>query len=307
MEPRDWALITFTILSHMSFGAFFVLWIIHAITTPRVGVVESDRMTNGTFLGIVVIQALALIASLFHLGTPFRAYLSVIHFGSSWLSREVVFAIAFFLVAGLYAILQWSKATSRGFRNFLAIIAILLGIGMVFSMSRIYMIPTEPSWDTYATMVSFYTTAFLLGTLLTGVGLTITHRLSKAADESVREERARTLRQILGALGIVAIVFLGIEFVVTPLYASALATGSIFDIESAKLLLSKYGVVFGARLFLAFLGAGIFGMLIYGNASRPEWQKKLGNLTYAAFGIVLVAEVMGRFLFYALRVRLGLP
>jgi len=32
----------------------------------------------------------------------------------------------------------------------------------------------------------------------------------------------------------------------------------------------------------------------------------LGNLAYAAFALVLVAEVLGRFLFYATHVRIGI-
>jgi DMSO reductase anchor subunit len=303
MEPREWALVVFTILTQMAFGGFFVLWIIHAVARRRIGIEEANRLSNPTFLVIPAIQGAALLISLAHLSQIMRAHLAVTHLGTSWLSAEVTFAIATFLVVGLFGILQWFKATPKAFRDFLGILGMLLGIGTIYSMSRVYMIATILPWDTFETMTSFYVASFLMGSLFVGTALTITHRALRSSNE----ERAEWLGRVQSGLGIASLALLGVEFIVTPLYLTVLATGPAADQQAIGLLENQYGVIFGLRLFLLFLGAGIFAMLIYRNALKPEWRKRVAGFTYSAFAIVLASEVMRRALFYIMRIRTGLP
>jgi anaerobic dimethyl sulfoxide reductase subunit C (anchor subunit) len=303
MEPREWALVVFTILTQMAFGGFFLLWIIHAVARRRIGIEEANRLSNPAFLAIPAIQGAALLVSLAHLSQILRAPLAVTHLGTSWLSREVSFAIATFLVVGLFGILQWFKATPRAFRDFLGILGILLGIGTIYSMSRVYMIATVAPWNTFETMTSFYVASFLLGSLFVGTALTITHRALRSSSE----ERSEWLGRVQSGLGVVALVFLGIEFIVTPLYLTVLGTGPATDQQAIGLLENQYRGIYGVRLFLLFLGAGIFTMLIYRNALKPEWRRRVAGFTYSAFAIVLASEVLRRFLFYVMRIRTGLP
>jgi anaerobic dimethyl sulfoxide reductase subunit C (anchor subunit) len=303
MIINEWALVVFTILTQMAFGAFFLLWIIHAVARRRIGVAEADRLSNPTFLAIPAIQGAALLISLGHLSQIMRAHLAVTHLGTSWLSAEVSFAIATFLVVGLFGILQWFKATPNAFRSFLGILGMLLGIGTIYSMSRVYMIATVAPWNTFETMTSFYVASFLMGSLFVGTALTITHRALRLSNE----ERAEWLGRVQSGLGIAALALLGVEFIVTPLYLTVLATGSATDRQAVTLLENQYRVIFAVRLFLLFLGAGIFAMLIYRNALKPEWRRRVAGFTYAAFAIVLASEVLRRFLFYVMRIRTGLP
>jgi hypothetical protein len=101
------------------------------------------------------------------------------------------------------------------------------------------------------------------------------------------------------------VVLLGVEFVVVPIYVAYLATGSAAAIASAKLMVGPFGLVFVLRLLFAFVGAGIFGVFLYQITQSMGKEKTLGYLAYSAFVLVLVAEVLGRFLFYATRVRIG--
>ena len=59
------------------------------------------------------------------------------------------------------------------------------------------------------------------------------------------------------------------------------------------------------RLALVFAGAGILGVFVYQNASSAGRERVMGNLTYAAFVLVLIGELLGRFLFYATYIRVG--
>jgi DMSO reductase anchor subunit len=75
---------------------------------------------------------------------------------------------------------------------------------------------------------------------------------------------------------------------------------------SAELMFGQYGLLFGLRLALVFLGAGLLAVFLYQNAQRAGREQVLGTLTYAAFALVLVAEVIGRYIFYAAHVKIGL-
>jgi hypothetical protein len=47
-------------------------------------------------------------------------------------------------------------------------------------------------------------------------------------------------------------------------------------------------------------------VFLYQNAQSAGRERVLGTLTYAAFALVLVAEVLGRYIFYAAHVKIGL-
>ena len=53
------------------------------------------------------------------------------------------------------------------------------------------------------------------------------------------------------------------------------------------------------------IGAGVLGAFLHENATIPGRDRPLAYLAYGAFGLVLVAEVLGRFLFYASNFNIG--
>ena len=75
--------------------------------------------------------------------------------------------------------------------------------------------------------------------------------------------------------------------------------------ETASRMLNNYGLIFGLRFVLAFLGAGIFGLFIYQTAASIGKEKLMSYFAYSAFILVLIAEILGRFLFYATHVQIG--
>jgi anaerobic dimethyl sulfoxide reductase subunit C (anchor subunit) len=60
------------------------------------------------------------------------------------------------------------------------------------------------------------------------------------------------------------------------------------------------------RLVLPVLGAGVLAAIINRVVAREGQEKLAANLVYAAFALVLVAEVLGRFIFYVSNVRIGI-
>jgi anaerobic dimethyl sulfoxide reductase subunit C (anchor subunit) len=306
MTLRDWALITFTILVQMSVGSFLVLGVVHFYATRKAGMEEADRMSDRALLAIVPVLVLAFGASLLHLGNPANAYRAVSNIGTSWLSREILTGVSFAVFATIYAFLQWRKIGPVVLRTIIAWIAAILGVALVYIMSNVYMLPTQPSWNTFSTPVSFYATTLLLGALAIGMALVANYAsiLKKKAD--CAEAQCALLRDVLRGIAVASIILVGIELVVLPVYVAVLATGGAAAVTSVKMMAGNYLVLFILRIALAFLGAGVFALFLYRNASSPGREKVLGYLAYSAFFVVLAAEVIGRFMFYATHVNIGL-
>jgi anaerobic dimethyl sulfoxide reductase subunit C len=305
MNLHDWSLILFTILAQMAVGAFVVLGIVHFLAVRQAGKVAADRLSDLALLAIGPVLLLGLGASLFHLGSPWLAYRAIFNVGSSWLSREILFGTLFAASGGLFAILQWRKIGTFAVRNVIAVIAALLGLALVYSMAQVYMMRTVPVWNSWATPLSFYVTTFLLGGLALAAAFVTTYRYVRREDPGCAQVQCELLRTALRGIAIGSIVFLGIQFVTGPWYVAALAAGSPTAVASAALFTQPYGLLFGLRLALVFVGAGVIALFLYRSALNSEQERLMGNLAYLAFVLVLVAELMGRFLFYATYLRIG--
>ena len=304
MSVREWALVAFTILAQMSVGAFVVLGLVHTWVMQRYSTDKADQISDRALLAIGPTLVLGLMASLFHLGNPLFAYRAVFNVGSSWLSREIALGSTFALLGALFAFLQWRKLGSFELRNAVALLAATVGLVLVYAMARVYMLPTQPAWNTWATPVSFFVTTFLLGTLAIGAAFVATYWLERQGGRMQGSALAEVLRPVLRALALAGIVLLGLEFVVAPLNVAMMATGGAA--ASVAMLTSQYGGMFALRLALVFLGAGVFGVWLYRTALRPGAETLLGRLAWTAFALVFVSEVLGRFLFYATHVKIGL-
>jgi len=306
MNVRDWALVAFTILVQMSVGAIWVLGVAHYYATRKYAVEEADRLSDRALLALVPVIALAFVASLFHLGDPFNAYRAVTNLGNSWLSREIFFGVIFAVLAFVFAFLQWRKIGSFVLRNVIAWLAALDGLVLVFSMSNVYLLQSQPAWNSWVTPLSFFATTFLLGALAMGAAFVANYSYLQRKQTAGVEKQSVLLREILRWIAIAASVLLGVELVVLPLYLATLASGSATGLASVQLMAGSFGWVLALRVILAFVGAGVFAMFLYQNAMSAGREKLLGSLAYPAFVIVLAAEVLGRILFYTTHVRIGI-
>lgn len=298
MDIREWALLIFTIFGQVSTGALLVLLIVRLYAVGKAGVEQADRLTDKPLYTVVPIMLVALLASLFHLGSPLNIARAVPNVGTSWLSREVVAAVAFVILAGLYTILQWRKIGPDIVRTILGWIAGLVGLYQTYAMALVYMIRTQPAWNTFATPITFLTTSFLLGTLLVAAVL--------VATRSGTNEQAALLRGVLRGLAVAAIVLVGVEFVILPIYTAYLSTQGAAAQQSLSAMVGPFAGVLVLRLVFVFLGAGVLGFYLYENASAAGKEKTLAAVAYFAFLFALVGEVLGRYIFYATKVGIGL-
>jgi anaerobic dimethyl sulfoxide reductase subunit C (anchor subunit) len=280
--------------------------VVHAYATTKAGLKEADRMTDGPLFMVVPIMGLALLASLLHLNNLGNVFKAVPNLGTSWLSREVVISVSFVVMAGIYTLLQWRKIGSNSLRTIIGWITVVIGLIQTYAMSMVYMIRTQPAWNTPATPITFFVTTLLLGVLAVAVALVINYNSIQKKDAQVAEKQLELLRSALQGIAISAIILLGIEFLVLPVYMAYLATQGTAALESLQMMTGAYGAALVVRLLFVFVGAGLLVAYLYRSTSSAGKEKAMAALVYSAFVLVLAGEVMGRFLFYATHVRIGL-
>ncbi len=302
MNTREWALLIFTILGQLAVGMMLVMLIVRAYAVRKVGIEQAAHLTDVPLYLVLPIMGLALLASLFHLGKLIHVIGAVPNLATSWMSREVVFAVTFVVLIAIYAFLQWRKIGSEVVRTVIGWVTAVIGLMYVYCMGMTYMLPAQPAWNTWATSVTFFVTALLLGVLGSAAAMMVNYtRLPKK--EAAQQGLIGTGLQWIS---IAAIVLLGIELLVLPMYLAFLSTQGSAAIHTLNLIFGTYGAALAIRLILVFVGAGILAAYLHRNVSLPGGEKSWAMLVYIAFVLVLVSEVMGRFVFYATRFRVGI-
>jgi sulfite dehydrogenase (quinone) subunit SoeC len=117
-----------TTLCGMGQGVFIMVLLSHLIgAQPRF-------LMMGT-VATLILSALGLVASFFHLGRPERAWRAVAQFRTSWLSREVIALPLFMLLVFLYGLSLssgWGGAFLVGLLALAACIALWVCTGMIY-------------------------------------------------------------------------------------------------------------------------------------------------------------------------------
>jgi anaerobic dimethyl sulfoxide reductase subunit C (anchor subunit) len=306
MNLREWALIIFTILAQMASGSMLVLMVIRSYLASKAKTEEVDGLLNGPTLIVVPLMGLALLASLLHLNNLVNVVRAVPNLGSSWLSREVVLGVVFMVLTMIYTFMQWRTLGSSSQRTILGWLTALVGVVQTYAMGMVYMIRTQPAWNTLATPVTFFVTSLLLGGLAVAVAMLISQAQVAKKDSQIAEKQLPLLRSVIQGIALGAVLLLGVEFLVLPVYMAYLATQGSAASQSLMLMVGPYLGTLVLRLLLIFVGAGILATYLYRSAGLPGREKAMATLTYSAFALVLVGEVMGRILFYASHVRIGL-
>ncbi|MCL3860738.1 DmsC/YnfH family molybdoenzyme membrane anchor subunit [Actinotalea sp. K2] len=305
MHVDELPLVIFTIFAQMSVGAFVVLGVVHLLARRRASTATVDRLSDPALYAIGPVMVLGLAASILHLGNPLNAINVLNQLGSSWLSREILFGCAFAGLGAAFAVVQWRGWFTPVLRQVLAGVTALVGLGLVWSMAMVYMLPTVPAWNSPATPVIFFTTTFLLGALAVGSAFVWLLMVQRRRGVAVDDEVTDLVRTSLRWIAVTSIVLLGVQFVVLPTYALSLAGAGGAAATSAASLMTWGGVPLVLRLVLAFVGAGLLGVFLFKVAVAGR-ERLLFTVTLSAFGLVLVSEGLGRALFYESFTRIGM-
>jgi len=298
-------LVIFTVMAQMSVGSFVVLGVIQ-LAGYRLDPKLMDRITDPALYAIGPILVLGMAASLLHLGTPLRAANSLRHLGGSWLSREIALGILFAVLGAAFAGVQWRKLLTPRLRQALAGATAVVGLALVYVISRVYTLRTVPSTDTWHTVVSFYATTFLLGSLAVGAALVIASRVR--VRRGVEDEAAQALivRAVRG-IAIASIAVLGVIVVALPTFLGSLAVNETpAAAESLEILVVTYGGFSILQLVLVFAAVAVLAVFLVQLSRGKIDHRGLAVVVVTAFALAFSGELIGRMLFYASMVRIGM-
>jgi DMSO reductase anchor subunit/ferredoxin len=155
LQDPHWPLVFMLTLTQMSVGAICSIWTIAGI--------RHSQVLLPAVLVTLAAAFVSLAASALHLGRPIYAYRAVKGWRRSWLSREVLGLGLFAHLAAAYAAALFFNAPGAAV---VGAAAIVLGLAGIYCSARIYLVPARPSWDSRYTVIEFFLTAGLLGSLL---------------------------------------------------------------------------------------------------------------------------------------------
>ncbi len=155
MHPAP-SIIVFTTLSGIGFG--LMAWL-------GLGIGPDGFWFAFTACGLALgFACVGLVASLWHLGNPQRAWRALSQWRSSWLSREGVASIATLTLFGLYALL-WVFVGIRS--PFLGVASTVLSISAIVCTSKIYgSLKAVPRWSKPPTSPMFVALGLAGGALV---------------------------------------------------------------------------------------------------------------------------------------------
>ena len=305
MNVREWALPVYTVLIQLAVGALFTLWVLRSRSLKNQDADDIDRIFRKSILVIFLTIILAMIGSHFHLSHPYLSILAVLNFGSSWLSREIVFTILLFLSCGLLTYLLWFQRGHTTLKSIVGWFAILSGCAGIFSMSSLYLIPTQPSWNTPITILSFYATALMLGVTSAYTFMVMDTALSDTQESPLSDIRHSILDHSFAWLaGLV-----GFGMLITVLLNAGdiaqMHSGGELAQMSLSLLFGVYGPLLGMRFISMTVGVIFLEFSVMRILRKHKPLMDIIAPIYAACLLILIGEILGRFLFYAAHIRVG--
>ena len=275
METKEWALILFSILMQASVGAFALL------TWFRQRDKEEGPYRKAVLV-LLPIAAVALVASLTHLGKPAFALRALLHMQSSWLSREIFFSGGFFVL--LLAVVLTEK--TQAVRKIVEWLAVLAGVCAVFSMATMYQMTMMPAWQGFNTYILFFAGAVLLG-----VGL-CSGLLCLFGGQELLGRHLQVMVWVVGAA-------LAVELAALPFYMASLQAGGKAAQATLSLLAGTYGPALIIRWALTLVG--VVPLMAAGR--RILAGRSTAGFVYGALVCLLAGELVGRYLFYVTGVK----
>lgn len=261
----EFPLVFFTVLSQLAAGAAVTLVLLDYFTDK----IEFSSGKKAT-LTILIVTGLSMGISLLHLGTPLNAYRALTHLGSSWLSREVAL---FSLLAAMLLLYYFQWKDNNPLRKQIGLGIAVIAIVGVLSSGMVYVLPAVPAWNNFSTILFFLLTSVVLGPLFLLAFL-------KTKDDTGFSGLVK-----LSGMALVA------SFLCFLVYVSALLSGSG---ESALTGANMAGdAFFLLRVLLNWILP--LGLFVWIMAKKKVIEYKF---VISLFALVLIGELIGRYLFY---------
>ncbi len=148
-------LIFLTVLTQMSLGAFFALFMGQLFS--MFGFKEPSFVFA---LFALIPAATGLPLGALHLGRPYKAMMAMKNWRNSWFSREAIALAAFAGIMSLVVVMYFFNI-SGVIILFVEFIGLIAGVYGIYSQAMIYRIKARPSWDRKVTNMKFFATSYL--------------------------------------------------------------------------------------------------------------------------------------------------
>ena len=249
---------------------------------------RDDARANaiGRYLVVPLVLAITgLIASATHLGTPANALYVITGIGRSPLSNEVVAAVVFLALGGIYWILSFRDDLRRSFRIAWLSATVAAGLAFVGYIAAAYSVPSVPTWNLPTAPLTLWLNALSSGPFVGLFGLLL------ARQEPSKSVAVALVTQWQELPGIVTTTTRAVDLV--P--AMPLVIGAYVAFEAVAVALG------GAGTLLHGIGASDDPF-----AAAQRTRAVRLALTATSAVLALAACFAVRFTFYALHMTLGI-
>ncbi|HMM37512.1 MAG TPA: dimethyl sulfoxide reductase anchor subunit [Desulfovibrio sp.] len=286
MLTAEWSLVFFTVIVQVAAG--MLLAAETAKTTVRLETGGLLRLQAPIACGLV---ALGFIFSGAHLGSPMHSLFTLFNVPHSPLSREIV-AVGLLLAAAIaLAYLRLKKGNEA---KVLGIVAAILGIVAVLSMTRVYMVSTVPVWNNSATWLGFLGTMLLVGPMIAGT--VFLYQAKGASDVDARP--------MFKVFSIIFAVGFALKLIGIPMSTAAFSSLSQLGLSSYSPIAGAGTALFITRLLLLIVGVGLFCKVVLG--VQGDGRTPRMNLCACAALLVVMGELLDRAMFFGAYARIGL-
>ncbi len=280
----EWSLVAFTIAGQFAAG-FYLIAGIPVYLDPGEAGAWLGRVGGLEFLAdVLVLLAIAAALSLFHLHRPVKAYLALANLGKSWLSREILALALFAAATGTLTICEWRGVGGPGLLRALFILGGLGAVLLLLTMSRLYMLPSVPSWNRAYTPVSFLLTAMALG----AVSVACLISFHGGVPSLARPFLILSLCALVGS------------FASSVLIAPVHGVFGARPRPSVRPPVAGSALLHAARLFLLAAGGLMLAAILAAAQGRGPGVGHAPVMLALGFVLITAGEVCGRFLFYGL-------
>lgn len=269
-------LVIFTVFGQSVVGAFLLFSLVLFTAKDKF----YRAYIHKIMFALLILLAVGFIASIMHLGSPWRAFNSLNRIGESMLSNEIAFGALFFISLALYWLLAILNKIHTGLAKIWLILTALLGLVFMYFMNQVYHVATVPTWNNAFTSCSFYLTIVLAG-----------FSLGYCLSQSDRPD-AKTLGFVPWLVAIATLVA-----AVVAVYQGFSLNSIMSSTQKAANLVPDFAILMAVR----FTGLGLVVAMLFYIARKP----KLITVKMFAIILVLASEMIGRTLFYGLHMTVG--
>ena len=255
MNVREWALPVYTILMQLAIGALGTLWTIRFVFRSKYSEEQLERLVRNPIAVILITVIAAMIGSFFHLSRPYLAFVAIFNFANSWLSREITFTVSAFICIALLWYFQANVEGHMRVKTRLGWAGFLFGLGAIFCMSRIYILPTQASWDNAYTTLSFYVSMIILGSAASLTMMVIDIRYSQIQAPETVGDRPQIIRSSMTGISVMSASSAAMILALYVYLMNNLNAGDVTAKASLELYLGLYQPLFIFRLVVMLAGS----------------------------------------------------